>query len=100
MADAPDSGSRKPSHDSPQPAKIDSDRDARSPEIARLGQSWGTQRGGRDDLARIARRVRLLIPSTTGDVRAELEEIRVELDAMVGPVADVVPLDTAARRRR
>jgi len=48
------------------------------------------------DLARIARRVRLLIPNASGDVRAELEEIRAELEALVGPVASVTSL--ASRR--
>jgi hypothetical protein len=36
--------------------------------------------------------VRLLIPSTSGDVRAELEEIRADLEALAGPMAEAVSL--------
>lgn len=38
----------------------------------------------------------MVIPHVSGDVRAELEEISAELDALVGPGADVVPI---GRRR-
>ena len=44
------------------------------------------------DLTRLARRIRLLIPSASGDVRAALEEIRAELEALAAPLASVTYL--------
>jgi hypothetical protein len=51
---------------------------------------------GRPELETIARRIRLLIPSTSGGIRAELESIRNELEALVGARAEVIAL--ASRR--
>lgn len=83
-----------------QTAEITADRDDLAPsESTRDSASPRTRVGtGPSDpsVARIARRVRLLVPHASGDLRAELVEIRDALEALVGPGADVVPL--ASRR--
>jgi hypothetical protein len=58
----------------------------------------GSERPKAETLARVARRIRLLIASTEGDVRLELEEIRGELDRLVGEGAKVIAI--ASRRTK
>jgi hypothetical protein len=52
----------------------------------------------RAELARITRRVRLLIANASGDVRAELEELRDDLERLRGPSAEVLAFDPSRRR--
>jgi hypothetical protein len=73
------------------------DRESRSSEIERAegpdAQFLPNERAnGSAILARVLRRVRLLIPNTSGDVRAELEEIAADVERMLGPGATVVPI--------
>lgn len=49
-------------------------------------------------LERLARKVRMLLPHVAGDVRAELEEIRAELEALSGPSATIVSIGATRKR--
>jgi hypothetical protein len=45
-------------------------------------------------LARLASKARIVAKLSSGDVRVIAEEVARELEALAGPVADVVPLGT------